>query len=168
MVLSFPKHAGFTLVEILVYIALLVMVMAVAIGVLLSLREPLAQQMASRLLYTNADYIMTQFTDTARNADSVDVSASTFGSTPGAVTLMTDGIEVEYALTAGELVRSVDGIIEGALNNDAVTVDGLVVRQLVNTATEGLRFEVGLTATANEVTKHATYTTSVMLRHSYE
>jgi type II secretory pathway component PulJ len=159
---------GFTLVEMLVYIALLLVGMVTAISVVLSLQGPLNNSAADRLLYQNADFILGQLTETARNADAVDVVDSTFDASPGTVVFTTGSGEVEFALVSGDVVKAVDGITLGPLNNSDVAIQRFVVRRLQNTATEGVRYEMVLAATVNAVTKHATFTTSAMIKSSYE
>jgi hypothetical protein len=151
------KKNGFSLMELIVYVAVssLVLVTAVNIGVNLLLAD--ANSFAKREVYYNARLVANQIQYQVRGADDVIVSSSVFGMNPGVLTLDypgegTDVIIDTYSkdVTVGGQVTTITKlrIKEGEagyvdLTSDSVSVTNFTIINMTR-GTESKNIKIGL------------------------
>jgi prepilin-type N-terminal cleavage/methylation domain-containing protein len=85
-----PKRSakkGFTLVELIIYIAIASMVLVGAVNVAWNLITANATSDLKRDVYMNARVVTEEFGRQVRGAEDVDTGSSTFGANPGVLTL---------------------------------------------------------------------------------
>lgn len=147
MVFSFSGHTrqGFTLMEIVVYIAIFSIVMVMAIGLVLNIVLGGTKIKSSQEVYSGARLAMDTITRSVRGADDVRTSSSTFGVYPGVLSLSytddseddvivdtyTRSVSLPSGSTTIRTLRIKEG--EGAyedLTSSQVDVTNFVVRNL--------------------------------------
>lgn len=159
--------SGFTLVEMLVYVSLLVVISTAAVASLISMSDSFQQQKARQLVTRNATVVIERLLSDIRSAGDVDQLNSTLESSPGELTLLRASTTTSYAVSSGVLEVSVNGA-SSAVSDSAVTIDSLRFYVYDNTVTEMVRVEITLSATAGLVTHTQTFNAGAVLRGSYE
>lgn len=165
---------GFTLIELVVYIALLATVSLVVVNSVLILNRALASFRLERRLTTSAETAMGRIARELRLAGDVYAS-STLGVSPGVLSLVSRESEEDAAMkdvmiyTANNslMLRRATGS-PAVLTGDGVAVMSLVFRQINNgTISKGMKVELTLNASAGSASTTKNYYTTVVLRGSY-
>lgn len=159
---------GFSLIEMLVYLSLLIVITAVGISTILSFSDTFTRYQAEKQLTLQVRGALERMVADIRNATAVDVAASALGTSPGTLELLAVGTAQTYTLTDGAVTVAVDGGTPSVLTGAGVTVDGLTFTHYESVSTELVRVAVTATASAGEVTVTETFYTSAVLRGSYE
>jgi prepilin-type N-terminal cleavage/methylation domain-containing protein len=151
------SQKGFTLIEMLVYIAILVMVTTASVGFLFSLNKMLDQYRVETVLYRSGSGIMEQIMLALRQADAVNL-AGTVEDDPasGRLTVINDTGSTAFLFTGGELQLIVNGSNLGDVTNDVVTVDDFTVYYYSLGGGEFVRVRLTLTGTVGGVSKQVT------------
>lgn len=165
-----PKHTerGFTLIEILVYLAILVTVSGGALTMLFSLTDNINSGRSERLVTNSATIALERMLSDIRGADLVDTFYSTFDTNPGALTLIDGASTTAYSVVDGAIVIAKDGVTVGQLTNEQVTVDALRFYHYDNLQTEMVRILMTLTGVVGDATTTRTFEAASVLRGSYE
>lgn len=159
---------GFSLVEMLVYVAVLMLISAGSITLLLTLADNVERQQANQLVTRSAQSTLERMLKDIRGADAVDTFYSALETSPGVLVLTADATTTEYSLTGGQIMLEVDGTVLGPLTEENVTVEGVTFFRYDNSLTELVRVELTLSATVGESTVTETFNASATLRGSYE
>jgi prepilin-type N-terminal cleavage/methylation domain-containing protein len=165
------RSRGFTLVELLVYIAVMTVVLGAltyfvsnVYGLYINMTtEARADRAASALMQVLATEM--------RSGESIDQSASTFGVADGMLTIdaREDGASVEkvFTVTDGRAVFS-DGGGEAALTPSDMTVSTFRFDRIATPVSYAVRYEIALTFTKDGAPYTKTYPGVVILRYSYD
>lgn len=159
---------GFTLVEMLIYIAVLSIAVIAMITTFLTYRTILLRNEVERAVSHNAQVVLERLTRDIHEAESVDTSVS------GQITLQTadSATTTVYALSGDTIVLTVNGNNLGALVEDDVTITAFTNIEYENVASEIpttlVRVTLGLEAVNAVATTTKTYNTSAVLRGMYE
>lgn len=159
---------GFSLVEMMVYLAVLVLIAGALITTFLSLDTTLVRNKTDRELTHAASVSMERLVRDIRSADRVDTVASTLGATSSVLVLDGGATTTSFYLSSGKLVVSVNGTEIGPLTSDAVTVNSFTANRFVGTTTEMVRVSLSLSAESKAASSTRTFYTSAVLRGSYE
>ncbi|OIP77403.1 MAG: hypothetical protein AUK16_01940 [Parcubacteria group bacterium CG2_30_44_11] len=168
MLTRFSPISGFSLVEMLVYIALLVIVMTAAISTILSFSEAFVGYKTEKVLTRQLSDVVERLQYDIRNSIAVNAVGSTLDVTPGTLVLDRIGSSVTYTLAAGVVTVAENTGPALPLTGGVVTVTALTFSQFDSGVTELVRLEITATATIGNYTKTETYQTSALLRGSYE
>lgn len=155
---------GFTLVEVLVYIAVLLTVAFGAIGLLLSLDSLFARFKAEQKINRSATIAIERMLHDIRDAESVSAFSYTH---PGSLTLAIDGDMYQYATSGDALHITVNGTDTGPLTESGVKVSQFQAYSYSNVS-EFTRIALTLSTTVGDVTVSETYNVGAVLRGSYE
>ncbi len=128
------KQKGFTLVETIVYIAIVSIFLWVALGFFWQMKQAETTGTISREVKENTAQVIEMFRQTVRNGEDVNVGASQFGVDPGTLTLVySAGSRVfdtyEKSVTIGGLsvdvtkLRLTYGGTSYDLTSDSINVD---------------------------------------------
>lgn len=163
---------GFTLIELIVYVALLAVVTVLAIQSTMTMTRAFADLRVSRDLNSSATALLERISRDARSAESINAAQSTLGTNPGVLMLNTTdtggtATTIEYYVEGGLVKIRENGVAQGAIMGSHTTIDNFVVRQLTNTNTEAVRVEATITATRGDITKTRNFYTTIVLRGSY-
>jgi len=160
--------AGFALVEMLVYIALLTIISTSSIALLFSLDDMFAENRANQLVTRGGTIAMERMLYDIRSADIVDTFNSTLQSTPGVLTLTRGTTTTEFSKVNGAVNVEVNNVTVGPLTNSSVSVDELRFFMYSNLVTEAVRIKLTLSVTVGETTVTETFYGGTVLRGSYE
>jgi len=120
---------GFTLVELLIYMALVSMFLLVLLDVFtITLSSKLASESTSAISY-DSRYILSKLSYDVNNADSVTLPA--LGATGASLQLTSGGVTSTYTITSGNLVKTVGGV-PMSLNGTDTGLDSISFKNLGN------------------------------------
>jgi type II secretory pathway pseudopilin PulG len=160
--------SGFSLVEMLVYIALLVLVSSAAVSSLLAFSDAYVHYRTEKVLTRQLQEATERMVHDIQNSVAVNVVGSTLGVTPGTLMLDRAGSSVTYTLDSGVLTVQQDTDPAVPQTGSNVTVDSLQFEYLTNVHTEMVQVSITATATLGDYSATETYQTSAIIRGSYE
>ena len=152
--------AGYSLLELLIYIALFAMISVLLVHSLVVLMRTYASAQGFRKLQNNGELIIERITREVRAAESI--SGGTFGSHPGTVTLMNAGNSVAFAVSNGAATITQGGVTE-TLSTSEVAVTSMIFRRITTPVGEGVKVELTLT-TVGGVVRAGSFYSTVLLR----
>jgi type II secretory pathway pseudopilin PulG len=161
-------HRGFSLIEMLLYLAITVTLASALVTTFLSLDTTLIRNRVERELTEAAQMSLEQMVRTIRNAHSVNTAQSTLGTSPGTLAVVESGSTTAFSISNGRLVMSINGTQVGPLTSDAVTVKSLTFHHHVGSTFEMVRAELVLSTNHRTSSSTRTYYTSAVLRGAYE
>jgi len=122
------RTRGFTLVEMLVYIAIFVTVTTASVTFLLSLNAFIDQYRLETMLYRSGTSVMEQVLLAIRQADRVELAGTVEDSpSAGKLTVENDTTTTVFTLAGNELQLTVDGMDYGNLLMEGVVANKFTV-----------------------------------------
>jgi len=162
------KVAGFTLIEMLIYVAFLVVVLTVIINSFLILVRSQDQVRASRALEHSASLALDRLIREVRLSDGLSLSESEFGIDEGVLTLTrSDGGEVVFSVDGGALTVAIDGGLPVALTHPRVEVERFYLESIETQRSEGVKVELSLQVVYQDGLIEQTFYTTALSRGSY-
>lgn len=160
---------GFTLIEVLVYVVVVVLITA-AIGYFMT---TVYQAYRITLLRTLADQtgvgIMTQVLRETRSGSSINTGASVFDSATGAISFTAaSGTTNVFSSDGSDLMYREGGGVATALNPVGIAVTRFLTTYINTPVSEAVRYDIGLTYTVNGSTETKYYRGAAILRSSYD
>ncbi|OHA90871.1 MAG: hypothetical protein A2665_00040 [Candidatus Zambryskibacteria bacterium RIFCSPHIGHO2_01_FULL_46_30] len=163
------KHQGFSLLEMLFYIAILVLLLAVIMNMVVSVVRSGRIINALKNVENSAVVSLERITRELRQADSVNVSLSTLDSNPGQLVL--EGTDetgsprtVEFYLSLGRLFLKENGVDVGALSQSDAQVSRLIFQRFSSLNAEGIRIEITLESGTSTHYRSEKFYSSAILR----
>lgn len=166
------KTRGFSLIEIVVYVSLFSTLSVVVMSSLFSTIKAFNELRISRDINDSSVIIMERLTRDIKSATTIDLTNSTFGATPGRLTLNTRNASgtamiVEYYVAASQLRVNENGIDIGSLMSVKTKVDGLVFYQINQGSTVGVKTELHLSSSRGAASEVDHFYNTSILRGSY-
>jgi len=163
---------GFTLVEMIVYAAILGIIAVLSINSMLAMTRAFTDLRVSRDLNSSATALFERLTRDIRGAYDIDVTQSTFGAHPGQLMLNTKDASgadttIQFYVTGSSVNIREGGVDQGSIMTTGTTVSSFVVRQLTSTNTKAVKVEATISATRGNITKTRNFYTTVVLRGTY-
>ena len=163
---------GFTLVEMIVYVAFISVFSVVIMGVFVTTLKVFADFRLTRDINESAIAVMERLVREIRIAYEVDQVESTLGTNPGILHLKTTTVTgtsttVEFYATSSRVRMEEGGVDAGYLSSQNVNVDLLIFDLITNTNTEAVTIRMQLSATRGSVTKTKSFYSTAILRGSY-
>jgi hypothetical protein len=126
----------------------------------------------SRDINDSSVTIMERLTRDIKSATSVDTANSTFGATPGRLTLNTvnasgTAVTVEYYVASSLLRIKENGVDKGSLMSAKTQVDGLVFYYFSTGSTIGVKTELHLKSSRGTVSDADHFYNTSLLRGTY-
>jgi hypothetical protein len=126
----------------------------------------------SRDINDSSVTIMERLTRDIKSATTIDLANSTFGATPGRLTLNTrnasgTALTVEYYVATSTLRIKENGVDVGSLMSAKTRVDGLVFYQIDLGNTIGIKTELHLTSSHGSASEADHFYNTSILRGSY-
>lgn len=165
ILLSKQRLQGFSLIELVVYMGILVLVSAGSVTLLLSLQNQVYRYQANQALTRNATSVLERVMFDIRASDTI--SGGTFGSNPGALTILNGATSTAYTVSGGNLYVSVNGGTSAPLTGDPVSAASVVFDQFSNGVSKAVRIKVTLQTTVRGVSVSETFTDTAVLLSSY-
>ncbi len=166
------RSRGFTLVEMVVYAAILGIIAVLSINSMLAMTRAFTDLRVSRDLNSSATALFERLTRDIRGAYDIDAAQSTFGVHPGRLMLNTRdsggaNTTIEYYVTGNRVNIREGGVDQGSIMTTDTTVSSFIVRQLTSTNTKAVKVEATISATRANITKTRNFNTTVVLRGTY-
>jgi len=164
-------NKGFTLIETVIYTAILGLLLAVAVSSLVLILNLYTRFDVRRDIQDSALTSLDRMTREIRNAASVSTSGSSFGAHPGIlVTSVNEGgtpITRQFSLDNGVLHLYEDGADQGPLTSSDVEVVSFILHRGQTSYSEVVRLQLQLQAGNGDNQETKTFYTSTVLRGSY-
>jgi prepilin-type N-terminal cleavage/methylation domain-containing protein len=166
------KKKGFTLIEFVIYISIIVIVLVIVVGIIVNMSQSYQHIVVAQQISDSSATAFERITREVRNADSVDVSGSTLDSNPGALVVNTTANGTsetrEFLVSSGMIRVLEDDVDMGPLTMSDVTVSNLVFRVSTSTYSTAVKIEMTLDAGSGEYARSENFYSTVILRGSYE
>lgn len=160
---------GFTLIEAIVYVTILVMTLVVVVFAVAGIGKSYARVRSHQTLGRVAAFSLERISREIRFANSVDTIQSLFDVSPGIVVLSftNPSRTLKVYVQNGVLKIDENGVYAGDLTPPKVYVSSLIIKRFQTGESEGIRIEAGFdTSDGRATTTEKFYTTAVM-RGSY-
>ena len=157
---------GFSLIEVLIYIAVFMLVSTAAIGFLVSLDDLIDEYRVETALYRSSTKTLEQVQLSLRQADTLDLLNAATSTSDGVLAVTGSSSDTQIAKVGDELQLSIDGVLVGDLLQDEVVATDFTVFHYPMSIGEVVRVRMGLTATVGSTTKSIQLYTGSVLRDS--
>lgn len=165
--LPVSSRRGFSLVEMIVYMSIVVMVAAAAVSVLLSLGTVVQQYQAEQTLLRSNVTILERILLDVRTATAVNLAASTLDDPKGTLVLTLPSGTVTYQWVDGEVERQLGADVV-QLQQDAVSIEALQFSVVSASQSDYVRVVVDSAVSMGQGTSTRSYTAGAVTRAAYE
>ena len=174
MFLLKAKNKAFTLIEMIVYVAIFAVIMVVVTSFVFQIMNVKNRSKAARETYQEARYILERINSKIRYAPGVDTGNSIFDNDQGALVLKSQVARTnltEYKVVDGIVTEKVGDLEENVLNSNNVRVDQLRFEQIVSSTVQS-SIKTTLTVTyqsggRTDLQAVSTLTANASLRNNY-
>lgn len=171
------SQKGFTLVEMIIYVAFFAMLSVLAINATIMVMRSFYTLRINQSISQSATTAMERISREIRNAYNVDTANSTLGTSPGRLTLLTKTdtgtlTTSEFYVTAGNQINmKAGGVDQGSLMTKTVTATNLVFRLITTsnastTISKAVKVDMTLADNRSGVSKTVKYYDTIVLRGS--
>lgn len=140
------KHSGFSLVETLIYIALMTVILFTLISLISSASRTYLSLKSSRNIERSAINVMDSLNDTVSVSSKIDIPNTIFNNATGSIALITyDGAQsttTKVYLLNGQVLLSQNNVVLGPLTLSDVRVTSLTFRNMTNSTFNGFKIEM--------------------------
>lgn len=163
---------GFTLVEMLIYVALMVALLFAVMQLSLGVSRSYKNIKAIKNVESSAVTAFERMTREIRGAKSIDISHSALGVNPGDLILNTTDqggapTTVEFYVNNGVLSLKSGGVYQGPLTTGSTTVSNLIFRRIVTSNSEGVKIEAEFRSVLGAVSSVEKFYSTIAERGSY-
>ena len=162
---------GFSLVEMLIYIAILVMMLMVIINMLYIISSSGRRLTSSRNIENSGAILFERITREIRNSTSVDSANSTFDTSPGVLVLNQTDLNsnahsVKFIISSNTVHVLDNGTDQGPLTGIDTKVTNLVFSRITSTSSQAIRIQVTLQSGTSTAYKSKNFYSTTILRGS--
>ena len=166
------NQSGYSLVEAVIYTALVALLSVLLIGCLFIMYRSFKETRANRDLLDSAHTAMERMTREIHTAASVDSAASTLGTSPGVLRLNTtdsggSAKTIQFGLSSGTIQMQDSGSYYGDLTTNKVSISSLVFTEITTTSGTAVRVELSMQALRSPSNKSISLSDTIALRGSY-
>lgn len=166
------KSRGFSLPEMIVYVAILTLLLVVIVSMLSNLTSSQRQLKASKNIENSAIFGFDRMVRETRDARSIDTVSSIFGINPGSLSLLTtdtlgNSKTLRFYLLGNSLRVSENGADQGPLTPADARVTSLIFRQITTANSSAVKIEMTVESGAGDFLKSEEFSTTAVLRGSY-
>ena len=163
---------GFSLIEMLIYIAVVSLMMILLVNTVLSIINAYSDLRLARNIETSATVSFDRMIREIRGAKSVDMINTTFGVNPGRLVLNTTdssgaNTTIDFYVDSNLLKVKEGGVYIGPLTSSTTIITNLTYTLLSTTTSKAVKIDMGLSSTRKSTTKTGTFHDTVILRGSY-
>lgn len=162
---------GFTIVETILYVSFVAVLSMIAIQSLFVVMNSFYKLRLTQNVTQSATAGLERVSREARNAYAIDAAQSTFGTSPGRLTLRTkDALgadtTIEFYVSGSELMFKEGGVDRGSFMTKNAKITNLVFRQIATPNSSGVKVEMTISDTRGALAKSAKFYNTVELRGS--
>jgi type II secretory pathway component PulJ len=165
------KKSGFTLVEMIIYIAFFAILSILAIEALMVVMRSFYTLRLTQNINQSATTALERMSREVRNAYDIDTAGSTFNANPGHLTLRTKdaggaNTTVEFYVNGSQIGIKEGGVDKGSLMEKSTTVTNLIFRQITTANSKAIKIEMSLHDTHGVLSRDAVFYDTILLRGS--
>jgi len=169
--INFKNSKGFTIIEMLIYIAILVFMLLIVVNILLNITRAQKALKASKSIESSALFSMERITREIRNAQSVNIASSTFGTNPGLLALNGTDINgsaysIQFYTSTSTLYINRNGAIVGPLTQTDSQVTNLVFTSIIGTSSRAVRTQMTIQSGTSTYFRTGNFYSTIILRGS--
>ncbi len=165
---TFSKKAGYSLIETVIYAAILSIVFFVMINTLLSFNQSYRSVLVLRAVDSAGIDAMERITRDIRGAATIDSGASTLGTSPGVITVNafsgSYSTTTRFYLQQGRIYMDLNGAYYGPITSSSATVTSLMFRKISNVNSDAVKIDMSVTASVGGISKTKAFHTTVVLK----
>jgi len=170
--LKIKNNKGVTLMETILYMMILTFIMGVIVQMLVAIGGMYRGLKVTRELESSGTIVMERMLREVRNASNVVLNESTFGTSPGTLTISgTDEsgnlYKITFSVSSGIARISKDGGQPVALTSSSGAVSYLLFTRVTSPNSEGVRIELEISGTSGTISKSERFYGFAVLRGSY-
>lgn len=158
---------GYTLPEVLIYIAILSVLLVAIVQSLLLLTNSYKNIKAVRSIESSAITAIDRMETDIRGAESINTGNSSFNVNPGVLTITTGATTTKFYVSNQRMYVDENGVQVGPLTNADVKVTSLIFRSISTTTSSAVKIEMSLQSSYSSALTKNFYMTTV-LRGSYQ
>lgn len=167
------KESGYTIIELLVYIAVLAFMMMIIVSSLIGISQVYRQVRIVEVLNSNANTAVETIAREIRTAISVDTGASTLDSASGVLklnsrTLAGDTKTVTFSLSSGRVEMSENAVSLGPITSVNATVSELYFEHIDTGVSEAVKYYATVNVGSGDYARSETFYNTIVLKGSYE
>ena len=159
---------GYTLVEMLIYVAILSIFSITIVSSILSFSQSYRNLLALRMVDNTAIDAMERMTRDIRSASSVVLASSTLGVSPGVLTLISTAngfsTTTKFYIENSLLKVDVNNTYLGPLSVSGSSVTNLVFTKITSPISSAVKIDMAVQGTVGSIIKTKTYHDTVILR----
>jgi type II secretory pathway pseudopilin PulG len=160
---------GFSLIEMIVYIAVLTFLLGIILNVVVSVAGADRLIKSARNVESSAILALERVTREARGMENIVIASSTLGVHPGRLYMSGENASglprnIEFYLSNGQVFMNENGISLGALTSSDATVTNLVFQRFATSTVEGVRAEITIESGTSTHYRAEKFYSSVLLR----
>lgn len=170
--MRFNKKSGFTLVEMVIYVAFFSILSALAVGATIMVMKAFYSLRLTQSVNESATVAVERLSREIRSAYDFDTTQSTFGTNPGRLTLKTKdatGVNttVEFYMdTSNQLGLKEGGVDRGSLVTRNAVFTNLVFWPITTTNSKAIKIEATIQDARSETVQSANFYDTIVLRGS--
>jgi type II secretory pathway pseudopilin PulG len=164
------KKAGFSLIEMIIYLSLLAAILIMIVNILISFSTSYRELSVHRALERSALSAMERMTRDIRAGTSIDTGNSSFGSTNGILSIIQTTSSVstttKFYIGSSTLKMDINDSYYGPLTSSDVAVSSFMVRRLTSTSTnaEAVKIDLTLQATSRSYVISKNYHSTIIVQ----
>ncbi|MEK7194326.1 MAG: hypothetical protein AAB660_01380 [Patescibacteria group bacterium] len=169
--LNFKKQGGYSLIELIIYMGVLVAITIIIVGMLVRISHTKGRLAAAQGLTTSASIAMDRMTREIRSASNINTSSSILGTSPGKLVLT--GVDVlgvartvEFSIVTNILRIKENGVDTGPLTESNVRVTNLVFDRSASSTDQAVRTRMTIESGAGDSYKSENFYSTTILRQS--
>jgi len=165
-------RTGFTLVEMIIYVAFFTILSVLTVNATIMVMKSFYSLRLTQNLNQSATVALERMGREIRNAYDINSAQSTFGTSPGRLTLNTkdaggSNTTMEFYVDAGNQLRLKEGGVEkGPLVTKGVTFTNLVFRSITTPKSKAVKIEMTITDSRSTLIKTTKFYDTIVLRGS--
>ncbi|MEI6346020.1 MAG: prepilin-type N-terminal cleavage/methylation domain-containing protein [bacterium] len=161
---------GFSLVEMIIYLALLSSVTVFLVNGISALTKSYADIRLAKAVSASASGALQRIVYEVRQASSINIGGSTFGSNPGVLSLVSTSASgatttVAFSVNNGILRVSRGGVDEGPLTLSGASVTNFTLVLLQNSISNAIRITLTVQSSFGVKTRTETFYTTAVTRN---
>ena len=166
------KKRGFTLVEMIIYIAFFALLSSLAVNATLVVMRSFYSLRLTQSINESATTALERMSREIRNAYDYDITQSIFNANPGQLTLKTKDASganttIKFYLNPGnQLILNQGGVDQGSLVTKDVTLTKLIFRPLTTINSKSIKIEATFQDTRDLTTQTVNFYDTILLRGS--
>lgn len=166
------KKSGFTLIEMIIYVAFFAVLSVLAVESTLLVMKSFYSLRLTQSINESAGTALERMSREIRNAYDYDSVQSVFNVNPGRLSLKTKDVNganttVDFSINAmNQLILSQAGVNQGALVAKDVTLTNLVFRPINTTYSKAIKIEATFRTTRASMAQAIDYYDTIVLRGS--